>query len=277
MKDKILSIIIPVYNDPRVEYAINSVLNYKNECLELIVIDGDSSNDTKEVIQSKRKDLDYFVSEKDKNVSDATNKGIRVASGKWVFILAADDILVCNPLKILEKYDDGNEDIICGNIIAKDKNGYTYSMSVPDLAKLDYRCSIRHPASFFKRTLYFEYGFYDETLYCAADREAFLRFRNRGAKFKFISEFIIIFTNYGGISTAKNPFKYGYKEDMLISLKYGMNKLTVTKDYILRCLNLICRRVRDKVYDLLRIKRKNKFISYEEIVTILNRQNNSML
>lgn len=275
MKEKILSIIIPVYNDQRVKCAIDSVLNYKDESLELIVIDGGSLNETKEVLQRMRDDLDYFVSEKDKNVNDAINKGIIIATGKWVLVLASDDILACNPLKIIEKYDDGNEDIICGNLIAKNENGYTYGVSKSDLSALDYRCSIKHPASFFKRTLYFKYGFYDDTLYCAADREIFLRFRSKDVKFQFIPEYIVIFTNSGGLST-KNPLKYAYKEDKQISLKYGMNKFVVTKDYILRCLSLVCRRARDKVFKLFGIKRKKRFISHEEITRVLNEQNDGL-
>ena len=222
MSSKKLSVIIPVYNDVRVERAINSVLQYKNESIELIVIDGASTDGTKETIEKMKDAIDVFISEKDKSVTQASNKGIRLASGEWIFNLASDDILICDPLKIIKKYDDQEADIICGNLITKRAEKYGYNYSDSNLKLLDYRCSIRYPASFIKRSLFLQYGMLDETLRCAGDREIFLRFRQKGIKFKFITEFIVIFS-YGGIST-KNPIRYAYIEDLKISNQYGLNR-----------------------------------------------------
>ena len=70
--NKLLSIIIPVYNNASIGIAIDSV--NKRESIELIVVDGGSSQETKEVINSRKNVIDIFVSEPDKGISDAIRR-----------------------------------------------------------------------------------------------------------------------------------------------------------------------------------------------------------
>ena len=206
--EKLLSIIIPVYNNIKITDAINSVLKYKRDDYELLIIDGNSTDGTKEVIEKYGAQVDCFISEKDKSVHDALNKGIKKAKGEWIFFLAADDILIYDPILILSG-ELGGVDLICGNIIEEyQKNKYRIAVSDSRLEMLEYNCSIRHPATFFRRKLYEKYGLYNGEIKCAGDREIFLRFKKNGANFKFIDKNIVLF-RYGGLSTA-NPMKYGY-------------------------------------------------------------------
>lgn len=224
MKRVLLSIIIPVRNNPDISRAIDSVLKYKNSSMELIVMDGASNDSTVNIVKGYGEKIDIFISEPDKGIGDAFNKAIRFMHGDWAFFLASDDELLCDPMKIIEKYNDGICDLICGHIILSDNyGGYLLSRSEHDLSQLDYRCSLRHPATFFRKTVFDKYGYYDTSLICAMDRELFIRFREQGAVFSIINEYITLF-RLGGIST-KDPIKYAAKEDVYISDQYKISKV----------------------------------------------------
>ncbi len=269
---KKLSIIIPVLNYKRVERAINSVLKYKSNKIELIVVDGLSTDGTREIILKMKSDIDYFVSEKDDGITQAFNKGIGLSSGEWIFSLAADDILICDPMKIIDKYDDGSVDVICGSIICEREKKYGFDFSEPNLQLLDYYCSLKHPASFYKRTVYLRYGMPDESYKCAGDREMFLRLYKNSAQIKVIPEYIVIFAS-GGLSAQP---KYCYKEDLIISKKYGINRLNCTVYYYYRYIRYFGSKIKRSFAKLLGLKSKTFKMSYTDICEIIKCQNEDL-
>ncbi len=87
-----VSIVTVVYNRVKtIERAINSVLQQTYPHIEYIVIDGASTDGTVNVIDKFKGEIDQIVSEKDKGMYDALNKGIQLATGDLVGILHADD------------------------------------------------------------------------------------------------------------------------------------------------------------------------------------------
>src|ERR1044071_3807314 len=93
MKQVLFSVIIPSYNcGPKLEATIESVLSQQAGLYEIIVVDGGSGEETLDVIRKIRGRLRY-VSESDRGVYDAMNKGVAMASGKYVFILGGGDRL----------------------------------------------------------------------------------------------------------------------------------------------------------------------------------------
>ena len=86
-----ISVVIPVYNDLRIYKALESVLWQRNCKIELIVMDGGSKQPTLDVINRYREHIDIFVSEPDKGIFDAINKGIQRATGDVIIALGADD------------------------------------------------------------------------------------------------------------------------------------------------------------------------------------------
>lgn len=264
--DKLLSVIIPVFNNENVDKAINSIPI--TEEIEIIVIDGGSTDNTLAVLQKRRDIIDILISEKDKGFYDAVNKGIRKSSGKWIFVLAADDILICNPLDIIKKYSNENVDLICGGIIEelKDKN-VRFNMSSNNLKRLYYECSLKHPSSIFNLNAYKKYGLYNSNFICTGDREFFLRLYKSGANIKVVKNVMVIFA-YGGISSI-NPLKYYMGEDIAISDMYGVNKLYSRLYFLKRCLYL----VGHKIKSFLGLKHKMKIYSRKKAIKIANKIN----
>jgi glycosyltransferase involved in cell wall biosynthesis len=92
-KDLKLSIIIPNYNSgSTLEQTLGSILNQKYTNLELIVIDGNSTDNSIEVIKKYEPYLYYWVSEKDNGQAHAINKGLKVATGEYIAYMNADDL-----------------------------------------------------------------------------------------------------------------------------------------------------------------------------------------
>lgn len=121
--NKILSVIIVTYQAENfIEAAILSVINLipKDE-LELIIIDGLSKDKTVSIIQNYLPHIDYFVSEKDRGIYDAMNKGIRVATGEFIYFLGADDKWIGDYNSIKSKLKLNNI-VYYGNVILNPTN-----------------------------------------------------------------------------------------------------------------------------------------------------------
>ena len=90
-----ISIITVVYNGEEfLEETVLSVLNQSYKNIEYIIIDGGSTDGTVDIIKKYEDEIDYWVSEADKGIYDAMNKGIDVATGEWInFINAGDKLL----------------------------------------------------------------------------------------------------------------------------------------------------------------------------------------
>ncbi len=89
-----ISIITPSYNqDHCIEACILSVINQDYPNIEFIIIDGKSTDNSVEIIKKYADQITYWVSESDKGIYDAMNKGIEKATGDWIFFLGTDDKL----------------------------------------------------------------------------------------------------------------------------------------------------------------------------------------
>ena len=116
---------MPNFKCLSIEKAIRSILKQNYDNLELIVIDGNSGNDTTKILKSYNQDIDIWISEKDKGMWDAWNKGFQLANGDYVGIVDSSNILYPNAIKTLVKYINKfpSYDFICGTV-KKDKKIY---------------------------------------------------------------------------------------------------------------------------------------------------------
>jgi glycosyltransferase involved in cell wall biosynthesis len=97
-----LSIITVVRNGvASIEACLKSIIRHASPAVELIVVDGGSTDGTVEILKHYRNSLNYWVSEPDNGIYDAMNKGLRQAHGDWILFIGCDDELVIEPEHLL--------------------------------------------------------------------------------------------------------------------------------------------------------------------------------
>lgn len=151
--DKI-SIITVTYNaDSCLEKTIQSVIEQTYKNIEYIIIDGASKDNTINLIKKYSNHINLWISEPDKGLYDAMNKGIKFATGDWIFFINAGDIFVSpDVLSLIFGDKSYNADIIYGDAIEYDNNRYikkkgrVISNSVPP--------EYRHGASFVRNNVH---------------------------------------------------------------------------------------------------------------------------
>jgi len=176
------SIVTPVYNEPRLQHTLDSIFSQSGiETVETIVVDGESTDETTDVIDFYRDRIDVIVQEPDDGVYDAMNKGIERASGDVVGILNADDRYHDETVlrDIRDAIDSADADVAYGDLVYvnEDDDVVRYWHS-GDFSPRRYYFGWMppHPTFFVRRDLYEEYGCFDLDYRVAADYELMLRF-----------------------------------------------------------------------------------------------------
>lgn len=203
-----ISIITVCFNSSKtIEKTFQSILNQTYNDIEYIVIDGGSTDSTLDIIKKYKKNIASFVSEPDKGLYDAMNKGIKLATGDIVGILNSDDIYTDE--KVLENvarfHENNNVEVSLGNIIQLTNYGKvvrTYSAKkwIPNNLKTGFMPP--HPSLFFKRELFEKYGYYHLDFVSGADYELIVRFFLKNNVLWKYSNITTTAMLIGGISTS---------------------------------------------------------------------------
>jgi glycosyltransferase involved in cell wall biosynthesis len=163
--------------------TIESVLmqSYKN--IEYIVIDGESTDGTLEIIKKYVGSISKYVSEKDKGIYDAMNKGVLLASGDIIGFLNADDIFYDNTViqRIVSAFTNDSTDSVYGNLVyvnRQDAVRITRRWKSKEFRDglFEKSWTPAHPTFYCKRALYKQLGFYRTDFKIAADVELMYRF-----------------------------------------------------------------------------------------------------
>ena len=145
-----ISIVTVSYNAAEtIEQTISSVVNQTYENIEYIIIDGGSTDGTVDIIRKYEDRIAYWVSEPDKGIYDAKNKGIDAATGDYIYFLGADDILLNLPIISISNAWHDNIDIILGKV--EFSKGYVYSSKAD--WKLIFHNRLHHQGMFVKRII----------------------------------------------------------------------------------------------------------------------------
>ncbi|MES2883810.1 MAG: glycosyltransferase family 2 protein [Pseudomonadota bacterium] len=180
----LVSVITVVFNGAtHLGNCLDSVRRQQGIAFEYIVIDGGSTDGSVELIRQQQHGLAYWVSEPDRGIGDAMNKGIARARGEWLLFLHADDYLVA-------------DDVLAGchavlQTLSADIVGFPLHFGSAAASRmlrprgggfwLNFKTGLLHQASFIRRTLLERIGPYDTDLRIAMDYEFFLRAQRRGA------------------------------------------------------------------------------------------------
>lgn len=176
------SIITVVYNDKKnIDSTIKSVINQNYKNFEYIIVDGNSDDGTFEIIKSYSKKLSFFISENDKGIYDAMNKGLNYAKNDWVIFMNSGDLFVSNnTLKEISAELNNKIDLIYGNHINY-KNHIIYPSSIKNLWQGSFVC---HQSTVIKTKIMKKLKF-DLKYKIASDYDFFLKlfFNNYSVKY----------------------------------------------------------------------------------------------
>lgn len=176
MPQKISIITINYNNIKGLEKTIKSIIHQTQNHYEFIIIDGGSTDGSKELIERHSEKINYWVSEPDSGVYNAMNKGIKVATGDFVIFMNSGDAFYENT--VLEKVNSllvDEFDIYYGDnykVKQNSKRKKTYPEKL-SFSFFYYSC-INHQATFIRRQLFFDYFLYNEKFKIVSDWEFFI-------------------------------------------------------------------------------------------------------
>lgn len=205
-----ISIITVCFNSGvTIEDTIKSVINQTYSNIEYIIVDGVSTDNTLETVNSYNDKIDLIISEKDNGLYDAINKGIKHAKGDIIGILNSDDL-----------YEDNNVITDVVNLISKENLDGCYA-DLNYVDKYDTNKVVRHwksgsykdgmffkgwmpphPTFFVKKAVYNKFGSFDLRLHSAADYEIMLRFIHKNKIVLGYLNRTIVKMRMGGVSNA---------------------------------------------------------------------------
>ena len=219
--NKLISIITIVRNGvEHIEQTIQSVISQKKVGIEYIIVDGNSTDGTLEIIEKYRSEIDIIISETDNGIYDAINKGIRHATGCLIGIIHCGDFYAPDSLlKVYNKYKEAEGDVFYGDIeiMEEYKTDYILNYGKANHKLLIKRMSIFHPSSFIKHSIYKSFGSYNQNYKSASDYDFFLRLFLQDYKFVYIP-YRLAFFRSGGMSS--NNFKLSLRENYQIRKKH---------------------------------------------------------
>jgi glycosyltransferase involved in cell wall biosynthesis len=225
-----ITIIIATYNSEKtLEQTLASVAGQIYSNIELIVIDGGSTDLTVDIIRKYENIISYWETEPDEGVYDAFNKGVKHATGEYVQFLGSDDCLCeATTIEYVVANLSDEIDVLSATVwLVDEKTNLQYLLNnshAVDKKSFDGRM-IPHPGMFVKRELLLKHPF-DISYQIAADYLFFLECYFENARFAFIDKPVVFFSSCGISST--NEVKLN-EENEKIWRKFHLD-LKITED-----------------------------------------------
>ncbi len=218
-----ISIITIAYNSGHsIADAINSVLSQTYTDIEYIIVDGKSKDNTVEVVKSFGDRISKFVSEPDKGIYDALNKGVRMATGDVIGFMHSDDLFASDTIleKVAEIFKNHDTDSLYGDLQYVYKNDTNkvlryWKSGKFTIGRLRRGWMPPHPTFYVKKKIYDQHGVFNTDFRIAADYDTMLRFLG---KYRITTHYlpeVMVKMRVGGASnrSLKNIIKKS-KEDM---------------------------------------------------------------
>ena len=202
-----LSLVTVVYNaQDTIRQCIQSVISQNYPHLEYIIIDGGSTDNTLAIIQEYREHIHVLVSEPDKGIYDAMNKGIRLATGDIVGMLNADDHFADDHVlqSVAGLFAQRDTEIVYGDMDIIDQHQRTIrKWRSGEYNRNSFKLGFMppHPTFYCRRNLFDQFGFYSPDHGSAADYELMLRLMYRHQVKSYHLKQVMINMRIGGVSS----------------------------------------------------------------------------
>ena len=197
-----ISIITINYNNAiGLQRTIESVKAQNYSDMEYIIVDGGSTDNSVDIIKVNEGLRDKWVSEKDRGIYNALNKGIKMATGDYLLFLNSGDHFYNSSVLINNERHVNTEDLIAFDIHMFGL-GHDYIHSHPDEIRFSFLFeeTFAHQSVFIRRSLFNKIGLYDESLKVVSDWKFFIHAIASGATYKCVHEVLSTFY-FGGISS----------------------------------------------------------------------------
>lgn len=226
-----ISIIVAIFNGGNtLQQCIDSVNRQVFQDKELIVIDGGSQDSTIKILEANRDAIEYWISEPDRGIYDAWNKGLRQAKGEWICFMGADDYLldesVLDRIAIILRNLPSSINVAYGKVKLINAEGIDLcSIGEPwDCAKGKFKqlMSIPHSGAMHRNSLFNKVGNFDENFRIAGDYELLLR-ELKTADAYFMHDIVTIAMRQGGKSSSPENTLIQLREVRRAQIKHLKN------------------------------------------------------
>ena len=188
------------------ERTFNSIEQVKDEGIEYIVVDGESTDGTLELVESHPNIVDRWVSEPDSGIYDAMNKGVKMATGRYVLFLNGDDSLSPEGFSSAFRRLGASEAGVVSGRCHLDGEDSANGLLTPSAWRLLFINTIPHPSTFARRDLLIARPFRTD-FRIAADYEFFLVSYLNRVRFELLDDVI------------SNHFRGGVSSDVAMSMR----------------------------------------------------------
>ena len=242
----LITVIVSVYNGVKtLQQCIDSVFNQTYANKELIVIDGGSTDGSAELINANSGAINYWISEPDRGIYSAWNKGLARASGEWICFIGSDDFLwsddVLQRLALTLSQAPAGINVAYGQIMLLNQSGGELFRIGAPWAQVKTRfkqlMSLPHPAVMHRKSLFAQHGNFDETYRIAGDYEMLLR-ELISKEALFVPDVVVTGMRQGGISSNPSNNVSALNEVRAAQRKNGLQtpgwhwRLTVVRAYV---------------------------------------------
>ncbi|MFD1466656.1 glycosyltransferase family 2 protein [Hymenobacter caeli] len=228
----LVSIIIPSFQQGNyLKELLASINNQSFIDYEIVIVDGNSTDNTKEVVEEFSGFPVKFHQALDDGVYDAMNKGVRYAIGDWLYFIGCDDQLYDQSVlgSLLSSFEDKGLDVFYGDVVMKsDQSRYAGEFNLDRLLRSQNIC---HQAIFYRRTVFEKIGLYNLKYKVWADWELNIRcFRHTELVIKYVDVIVALYNNESGVSHAHDTV---LKEELPLNYLAQINLLEKEKKDIL--------------------------------------------
>jgi len=244
-----ISIITATYNsEATIKDTLESVNAQTYPDIEHIIVDGASKDNTLDLVKKYGKRVSLIISEPDKGIYDAMNKGIKAATGDVIGILNSDDFFTSDDVisAIVFAFENNDIDAVYGDVhyvnpenLNKCVRYYSSAVFKPSLFKFGLMPA--HPSFYVKRSCYEKYGVYSLDYQIASDFDLLIRFLyTHKIKYQYLKKDFVTMRTGGESTKNLNNRMLLNKEDLKACRKYGIttNMFMIMFKYVYKIFEL---------------------------------------